>query len=72
MEALTKRVEKLEAYVKAHKERKEKKSKKESVKRVNYMMKHLFPNRPKLLTEEKKEAPKEAPKAEAPKAETSA
>lgn len=61
MEALTKRVEKLEAYVKAHKERKAKKS----VKKLNTIMSKMFPNRPKLLSEEKKEEPKEAPKAEA-------
>jgi hypothetical protein len=66
MEALTKRVEKLEAYIKKHKERKDNKAKNESNRKVTYLMKQMFPNRPKLLTEEKKEAPKEAPKAEAP------
>ena len=67
MEALTKRVEKLEAYVKAHKEHKDKKAKKESVKKVNYLMSKMFPGRSRILQpkEEPKEAPKEAPKAEA-------
>lgn len=56
MEALTKRVERLEALVKGKKNKKE--EKKITKKKLDSIMGKMFPDRPKLLSEEKKEEPK--------------
>ena len=70
MDLILKRLLKLEELLKSKKKKTKKEKKRITMKKLETIMGKMFPNRPRLLTqekkEEKKEAPTEAPKAEAP------